>query len=165
MHGTGCDAYPRRSRERRQRGDGARRIAGLPGSHQGQRAGCRDPQACPGRRGAGLARSSDDRGADRAEPGGRLEDLERLEQDAGFVQVMREVERRLLPRADRRALRTRWRKSRRRAVPSPSAMADWLARFHDAAAGQPRPPRTAIIPEMAEPIRALWQVTLVALRV
>ena len=28
-----------------------------------------------------------------------LEDLERLEQDAGFAQVMREVERRLLPRA------------------------------------------------------------------
>ena len=35
--------------------------------------------------------------------GDGLEDLERLEQDAGFVQVMREVERRLLPRADRRA--------------------------------------------------------------
>ena len=33
--------------------------------------------------------------------GDGLEDLERLEQDAGFVQVMREVERRLLPRADR----------------------------------------------------------------
>src|SRR4051812_4372147 len=122
------------------------------------RAGCRNPEACPGRRGAGLARSSDDRGADRAEPGGRLEDLERLEQDAGFVQVMREVERRLLLRADRRALRTRWRKPRRRAVPSPSAMADWLARFHDAAAGQPRPPGSAIIPAMAEPVRALWQV-------
>src|SRR3954454_22852406 len=58
--------------------------------------------------------------------GDGLEDLKRLEQDAGFVQVMREVERRLLPRADRRALRTRWRKPRRRAVPSPSAMADWL---------------------------------------
>ena len=81
--------------------------------------------------------------------GDGLEDLERLEQDAGFVQVMREVERRLLPRADRRALRTR-------AVPSPSAM--WLARFHDAAAGQPRPPGSAIIPAMAEPVRALWQV-------
>src|SRR3954462_14164367 len=90
--------------------------------------------------------------------GDGLEDLERLEQDAGFVQVMREVERRLLPRADRRALRARWRKPRRRAVPSPSAMADWLARFHDAAAGMPRPPGSAIIPAMAEPIRALWQI-------
>jgi hypothetical protein len=37
-------------------------------------------------------------------------------------------------------------------------MADWLARFHDAAAGQPRPPGSAIIPAMAEPIRALWQI-------
>src|SRR3954452_17495717 len=85
--------------------------------------------------------------------GGGLEDLEQLEQDAGFAQVMREVERGLLLRAERRA---RWRKPRRRAVPSPSAM--WLARFHDAAAGQPRPPGTAVIPELAEPIRALWQV-------
>jgi hypothetical protein len=39
--------------------------------------------------------------------------LERLEQDAGFVQVMRAVERRLLPRADRRALRTRASAARR----------------------------------------------------
>ena len=82
--------------------------------------------------------------------GDGLEDLERLEQDAGFAQVMREVERGLLLRAERRA---RWRKPRRRAVPSPSAM--WLARFHDTAAGQPRPPGTAVIPAMAEPIRAL----------
>jgi hypothetical protein len=90
--------------------------------------------------------------------GDGLEDLERLEQDAGFAQVMREVERRLLSRAERRALRARWRKPRTRALPSPSAMADWLARFHDAAAGQPRPPGSAIIPAMAEPVRALWQV-------
>jgi hypothetical protein len=90
--------------------------------------------------------------------GDGLEDLERLEQDAGFAQLMREVERGLLLRAERRALRARWRRPRRRAVPSPSAMADWLARFHDTAAGQPRPPGTAVIPAMAEPIRALWQV-------
>jgi hypothetical protein len=51
---------------------------------------------------------------------------------------MREVERGLLLRAERRALRARWRRPRRRAVPSPSAMADWLARFHDAAAGMAR---------------------------
>ena len=69
-----------------------------------------------------------------------------MEQDAGFVQVMREVERRLLPRADRCG-----RAPRRRAVPSPSAM--WLARFHDAAAGMPRSPGSAIIPAMA--VRAL----------
>ena len=47
--------------------------------------------------------------------GDGLEDLERLEQDAGFVQVMREVERGLLPRADRRA-RTREELERRRVM-------------------------------------------------
>ena len=89
--------------------------------------------------------------------GDGLEDLERLEQDAGFVQAMREVERRLLPRADRRALRMCSQASAaRRAV----ALGDGglAARFHDAAAGQPRPPGSAIIPAMAEPVRALWQV-------
>ena len=45
--------------------------------------------------------------------GDGLEDLERLEQDAGFVQVIREVERRLLPRADRRALQARASAARR----------------------------------------------------
>jgi hypothetical protein len=150
---AGCPSLPVRSGDDGQRGDGAWRVACLFGSDQGQRAGWRDQEVRPGCRRAGLARSPDDPRADRPEPGGWLEDLERLEQDAGFAQVMREVERRLLSRAERRALRARWRKPRTRALPSPSAM--WLARFHDAAAGQPRPPGSAIIPAMAEPVRAL----------
>jgi hypothetical protein len=90
--------------------------------------------------------------------GDGLEDLERLEQDAGFAQVMREVERGLLSRAERRARRARWRKPRTRALPSPSAMADWLARFHDPEAERQRAPGTAVIPAMTDQIRALWQV-------
>ena len=85
-------------------------------------------------------------------------DLERLEQDAGFAQVMREVERGLLSRRDRRALRARWRKPRTRALPSPSSMADWLARFHDPEAERQRVPGTAFIPALSEPVRSLWQV-------
>src|SRR4051795_1797955 len=88
--------------------------------------------------------------------GDGLEDLERLEEDAGFVQVMREAERGLLPRPDRRALRTRWRKPRRRAVPSPSAMADWLARVPEAPAGKPRPPRRRTHPGEAWPSPPPW---------
>ena len=87
--------------------------------------------------------------------GDGVADLERLEQDAGFAQVMREVERGLLSRRDRRA---RWRKPRTRALPSPSSMADWLARFHDPEAERQRVPGTAFIPALSEPVRSLWQV-------
>lgn len=90
--------------------------------------------------------------------GDGLEDLERLEQDAGFVAVMREVERGLLSRAERRQMQARWRKPRGRTLPSPAAMAEWLARFHDPQAEARRVPGTAYIPPMSEGIAALWRV-------
>src|SRR4029077_12405772 len=90
--------------------------------------------------------------------GDGLEDVERLEQDAGFAEVMREIERGLLSRAERRSLGARWRKPRRRALPSPSPMAEWLARFHDPAAERQREPGTAFIAAMTEQIGSLWQV-------
>ena len=62
-----------------------------------------------------------------------VEDLEQLEQDKGFAAVLRAIERALLPRAERRSLQARWRRVRRRAVPSPSAVSAWLERFHDPA--------------------------------
>src|SRR4051794_24609111 len=54
--------------------------------------------------------------------GDGLEDLERLEQDAGFAQVMREVERGLLLRAERRAVRARRRQPPGPAGPSPAGV-------------------------------------------
>jgi|SRR5271155_5572774 len=96
--------------------------------------------------------------------GDGLEDLERLEQDSGFAQVMKEIERGLLSRAARRSLKARWRKPRTRVLPSPSSMADWLARFHDPAEELQRTPHSAFIPAMAEQIRSLWQVNQSLLR-
>lgn len=90
--------------------------------------------------------------------GDGLEDLERLEQDSGFSQLLGEVERGILSRAERRSLGARWRKARHRVLPSPSSMADWLARFHDPAAELERAPGTAFIPAMTEGIRSLWRV-------
>ena len=90
--------------------------------------------------------------------GDGMEDLERLEQDAGFAQVMKEIERALLCRADRRSLKARWRKPRTRVLPSPSSVADWLARFDDPAAELQRTPHTAFIPAMTEQLRSLWKV-------
>lgn len=86
-----------------------------------------------------------------------MEDLERLERDEGFAAVLRTIERDLLPRAERRSLKARWRRPRRRAVPSPTAASEWLERFHD-----PATPKavagTAFIPAVTEALRRLWQV-------
>ncbi len=54
--------------------------------------------------------------------GDRVEDLERLEADAGFAAIMEAVERRLLVRRERRQLKSRFRRGRGRSVPSPSAL-------------------------------------------
>jgi hypothetical protein len=63
--------------------------------------------------------------------GDAVEDLEILEKDAGFGQVLRKVERHGLPRQERRALEGRWRKPRQRAAPSPSAVFRYLEGFHN----------------------------------
>src|SRR5208283_3114895 len=54
--------------------------------------------------------------------GGDCVDIERLERDGGFSAILRAIEKDLLSRADRRALKTRWRRERERATPSPSAL-------------------------------------------
>ena len=85
-----------------------------------------------------------------------LADLERLESDSGFAAALAAIERELLTREERRALKSRWRRDRERTVPSPSAAATWLERFHDPAT----PPAVAgrgFIPAVTEPLQALWR--------
>ncbi len=60
-----------------------------------------------------------------------VEDIERLERDGGFSAILRAIEKDLLSRAERRSLKSRWRRERERATPSPSALSGWLERFHD----------------------------------
>jgi hypothetical protein len=86
-----------------------------------------------------------------------MEDLERLEQDKGFAAVLRAIEQELLPRAERRSLQARWRRARRRTVPSPTAVAEWLERFHDAAAPK-AVAGTAFIPPVTVALQRLWRV-------
>ena len=86
-----------------------------------------------------------------------MEDLERLERDNGFAAMLRAIERELLPRAERRSLKARWRRERERAVPSPSAVSGWLERFHDPAAPK-AVAGTAFIPAVTEQLRSLWRV-------
>jgi len=85
-----------------------------------------------------------------------VEDVERLERDAGFSAVLRAIEKDLLSRAERRSLNRRWRRERERVGPSPSALLGWLERFHD-----PASPKavagTAFIPAVTRELRGLWQ--------
>lgn len=88
-----------------------------------------------------------------------VEDLERLEQDSGFALVLRQLERSLLSRKERRALeKERWRRARTRTLPSPSAMSTWLERFHDPAAEAGRSQAGAFIPAATAGVRALGRV-------
>ena len=50
-----------------------------------------------------------------------VDDIERLERDGGFSAILRAIEKELLSRAERRAMKARWRRERERATPSPSS--------------------------------------------
>jgi Transposase DDE domain group 1 len=83
-------------------------------------------------------------------------DVERLQSDAGFVAVMGAIERELLTRQERRALKARWRRERERAVPSRSALSGWLERFADPYA-VPAAAGTAVIPQVTAQLQGLWR--------
>src|SRR5208337_3855556 len=86
-----------------------------------------------------------------------VEDIERLERDSGFSAILRAIEKDLLSRAERRSLKSRWRRERERATPSPSALSGWLERFDD-----PASPKAvagmAFIPAVTQALRGLWRV-------
>ena len=80
--------------------------------------------------------------------------IERLERDSGFSAILRAIEKDLLSRAERRSLKSRWRRERERATPSPSALSGWLERFDD-----PASPKAvagmAFIPAVTQELRGL----------
>jgi hypothetical protein len=87
-----------------------------------------------------------------------VDDLRLLEGDEGFCRVLRRVELQGMKRRERRALERRWRKERRRAVPSPSALFRYLSAFHGEAQESGRQAGKAFIPGANEPLRGLAQV-------
>ena len=75
-----------------------------------------------------------------------VDDLRILERDEGFVKVLRRVELHGCPRKERREQERRWRKERKRAVPSPSAVFRYLAAFDNPAEEAKRTVGHAFIP-------------------
>ena len=60
-----------------------------------------------------------------------VDDLKILEADEGFCKILRQSEMHGLRRKVHRALEQRWRKGKKRSVPSPSAAFRYLSKFHD----------------------------------
>ncbi len=61
-----------------------------------------------------------------------VDDLKIVEADEGFCAILRKSEMHGQTRKIRRALERRWRKEKRRSVPSSSAVFRYLSEFHDA---------------------------------
>jgi len=76
-----------------------------------------------------------------------VEDLRVLEGDEGFCRVLERVETYGMRRRGRRELERRWRRERRRAVPSPSSVFRYLSWFHDREEEGNREPHRAYIPK------------------
>jgi hypothetical protein len=87
-----------------------------------------------------------------------IDDLRILEKDEGFGEVLRKVETYGMGRRERRGLERRWRRERRRAVPSPSAVFRYLSGFHEAEQENKRQPQKAFIPASNEGLRGLGKV-------
>lgn len=90
--------------------------------------------------------------------GERVEDVERLSRDQGFVALLGAAEKALLRRRERGALRARLRRGGARGVPSSTAVRDWLEKFHDPSAEALREPGRAFIPAAPAALRGLWAV-------
>ena len=87
-----------------------------------------------------------------------VDDIDRLEADGGVTAMLRKVERFVLPRRERKRMKARWRRGRRRTLPSPSAILDWLGRFHDPAEEAKREPGRAFVPAPTPGLQSLWRV-------
>jgi hypothetical protein len=87
-----------------------------------------------------------------------VDDLRILEKDDGFTRVLRQVEMHGLRRKERREQEWRWRKERKRAVPSPSAVFRYLAAFDNLTEETKRTVGHAFIPAPNEHLQALGRV-------
>ena len=87
-----------------------------------------------------------------------VEDVDRLESDEGFCRLFSKAVRQGLSGKARRGLKKRWRKEKRRRVPSSSAVFRYLAEFHDRDQEDLREPGRAFIPLPNEALKGLCEV-------
>ena len=87
-----------------------------------------------------------------------VEDIRRLAADKAFMKVYRRAEHHGLGRQERRELARRFRRGRKGDLPSPSAIFDWLAEFHDPEQEKLRQEGKAFVPAANEALQGLAKV-------
>jgi hypothetical protein len=90
--------------------------------------------------------------------GDGVEDINRLESDEGFCRLIKKALSRGLSRKGRRELKKRWRKEKKRSVPSSSAVFRYLEKFHDREQESLRKPGKAYIPQSNGGLKGLCRV-------
>jgi hypothetical protein len=90
--------------------------------------------------------------------GEHVDDLRILEADNGFCRVLRRAELSGLKRKQRREVERRWRKERKRTIPSPSAVFRYLERFDNREEEKRREVGKAFIPAANEHLQGLPKV-------
>lgn len=90
--------------------------------------------------------------------GDSVEDLNILEGDEGFCRVLRRIELHDLGRKERREMERRWRKEKRRFVPSPTAAFRYLEVFHDEEEEKKRKLGKAFIPTPNQHLRGFCEI-------
>jgi hypothetical protein len=87
-----------------------------------------------------------------------VEDVDRLQADEGFCRILRKAQVHGLGRKQRRAIRGRWRKEKKRSVPSASSVFRYLEAFHDGEQEGLREQGKAFIPAAKEHLRGFEKV-------
>ena len=81
-----------------------------------------------------------------------------MEADEGFCRILRKAEVQGLTRKKKRGMKRRWRKGRRRTMPSASVIFRYLSNFHDREQETLRVKRTSFIPAANEHLRAFSRI-------
>jgi hypothetical protein len=90
--------------------------------------------------------------------GDHVSDIRVLESDDGFGRILRRITLHGLPRKKRGEIERRWRKEKKRAVPSESVIFRYLAEFHDSQQEKQRQPGVAFIPKANQHLQGLPRV-------
>lgn len=90
--------------------------------------------------------------------GGCVDDIEKLEADEGFCRIFRKAETQGLTRKGKRDMKGRWRKERKRTVPSASVIFRYLSNFHDKEQEKFRVKGKVFIPVANEHLRAFSRI-------
>ena len=87
-----------------------------------------------------------------------VDDIEKLEADEGFCRIFRKAEIQGLTRKGRRDMKRRWRKERKRTVPSASVIFRYLSNFHDKEQEKLRVKGKSFIPAANGHLRAFSRI-------